>query len=74
MLFFWGKMFHFTSLYIMMLSQEITEMSHNESFKMFIFFIFELSDQTYICSSEMIVHLSTYFVVILNVPKGALSY
>ena len=29
------KKFHFTSLYIMMSSQEITEMSHNESFRLF---------------------------------------
>ena len=34
------KKFQFTSLYIMMSSQEITEMSHNESFKMFFYLYF----------------------------------
>ena len=57
-----------------MLSQEITEMPHNESFKMFFFYILVVRSNVGLFIRNDYVNLSTYSVVILNVPKGALLY
>lgn len=57
---------------IMMLSQENTKMSHNESFKLFFFLV--VRSTIFFFIKNKYVNVSTHFVVILNLSRVVLFH